>query len=149
MIFCIHMWIFNKNCSTFNYFMNEQLHFLQFPLETQFCCDCRIKLLQQTWKYDQKEILQLGWKSCKIINNVHLFIKHTNGQYLQKVSELTSESSVCSLDSPENHTAASLLNPAACVVTQLQLCQMGGVGLQSWGQRSTADLWQTAALQSE
>lgn len=27
---------------------------------------------------------------------------------------LTSESPVCSLDSPENHTAASLLNPAGC-----------------------------------
>lgn len=35
------------------------------------------------------------------------------------------------------------------VVTQVQLSQMGGVGLQSWGQRSTADLWQTAAHQSE
>ena len=30
-----------------------------------------------------------------------------------RVSELTSESPVCSLDSVENHTAASLLNPAA------------------------------------
>ena len=35
------------------------------------------------------------------------------------------------------------------VVVQVQLSQMGGVGLQSWGQRSTADLWQTAAPQSE
>ena len=35
------------------------------------------------------------------------------------------------------------------VVTQVELSQMGGVGVQSWGQRSTTDLWQTAAPQSE
>ena len=35
------------------------------------------------------------------------------------------------------------------VFTQVQLSQMGGVGLQSWGQRSTADLWQPAAFQSD
>ena len=35
------------------------------------------------------------------------------------------------------------------VETQVQLSQMEGVGLQSWGQKSTADLWQTALLQSE
>ena len=35
------------------------------------------------------------------------------------------------------------------VSTQVQMFQIGGVGLQSWGQRITADLWQPAALQSE
>ena len=35
------------------------------------------------------------------------------------------------------------------VVTQVQFCQMGGVELQSWGQRITADLWQPAVNQSE
>ncbi len=35
------------------------------------------------------------------------------------------------------------------VVLQLQLSQMGGVGFQSWDQRSTADLWQNAAPQTE
>ena len=33
------------------------------------------------------------------------------------------------------------------VVTQVQLSEMGGVGFQSRGQRSTADLWHTALLQ--
>ena len=35
------------------------------------------------------------------------------------------------------------------VSAQIQLSQVGGVDLQSWGQRSTADLWQTAVTQPE
>ena len=35
------------------------------------------------------------------------------------------------------------------VSSQIQHFQMGGVVLQSWGQIITADLWQTAPLQSE
>ena len=35
------------------------------------------------------------------------------------------------------------------VPPQVQFCQVGGVGLQSWAQRRTADLWQTASDQSE
>ena len=37
-----------------------------------------------------------------------------SSQHRNKKWCLTSESPVCSVDSPENHTAASLLNPAAC-----------------------------------
>ncbi len=44
----------------------------------------------------------------------HLLSSYRTARQQETVSELTSESPVCSLDSPENHTAASLLNPAAC-----------------------------------
>ena len=47
------------------------------------------------------------------INEVQLWIKDRRSPTVTD-SELTSESPVYSLDSAENHTAPSLLNPAAC-----------------------------------
>ena len=45
--------------------------------------------------------------------SIELLIKH-EGATLAADSEPTSESPVYNVDSPENHSAASVLNPSAC-----------------------------------
>ncbi len=62
-----------------------------------FLPNCEIQILQKSGAFKKPQI------------RIKTEYKQTTGV---TVSELTSESPVCSLDSPENHTAASLLNPA-------------------------------------
>ena len=120
----------------FDFRLNSQINCSDWQTFKKSCCDL-------CWNKPRK---QENWRTFKtsLVDFILVDIHCTRAKYMNWPQSL--QSTVWTLQSSWQKLHSWIIQ---LVVAQVQLCQMGGVGLQSWDQRITADLWQPAVLQPE
>lgn len=125
---------------------------------------CGSNFVSQIKKWERRKVTdrqKIICKQCQKITNIHY--NNSSNRFIRFLYEhLWAGRKVCDTSSMHLHQSLQFAVLALqelpqqlhtwilqFVLTEVQFCESGRVGLQSWGQRITASLWQPAALQSE